>query len=240
MELLLMVFALLVLASPAIVAPAMSRAVEGGVVDEKSYYSPRSAVSRQRWTWRSAITQATVGASAGGWRMLLLTASDHRSSSSTSWAGNTKSARASRATDSDVACDPGAATASGPHSIGWIHVRFDFDNHACSYWGTHPAVIWGLVGYWGTIGALFGLPAAAAYGTDLSLPAALSNPRADGIGALYREGTASMLNSLASRSFPFSPEQVKASFNAAVVSDEAAAAQARVFKKANEGHHKHY
>lgn len=42
MELRLVAFALLLLASPAIVAPAMSRAVEGGVDDEKSYYSPRN------------------------------------------------------------------------------------------------------------------------------------------------------------------------------------------------------
>lgn len=75
-----------------------------------------AAVSRRRWrwTWCGAITQATAGAPAGGWRMLLSTASDHRASfSSTSWTGNTESARASRAADSDVAGDAGAA-ASGP------------------------------------------------------------------------------------------------------------------------------
>ncbi|RWW05569.1 hypothetical protein BHE74_00018520 [Ensete ventricosum] len=109
-----------------------------------------------------------------------------------------------------------------------------------SYWRKHSAAIWGLIGYWGTVGQLFGPPAAAAFGRSLSLPEALANTRADGIGALYREGTASLLNSLASKSFVFSTQQVRDAFNAAVVSDKAAAAQARVFKKANEGHLKHY
>ncbi|KAJ8485258.1 hypothetical protein OPV22_017743 [Ensete ventricosum] len=110
----------------------------------------------------------------------------------------------------------------------------------CDYWRKHSAAIWGLIGYWGTVGQLFGPPAAAAFGRSLSLPEALANTRADGIGALYREGTASLLNSLASKSFVFSTQQVRDAFNAAVVSDKAAAAQARVFKKANEGHLKHY
>ncbi|WOL17079.1 hypothetical protein Cni_G25868 [Canna indica] len=110
----------------------------------------------------------------------------------------------------------------------------------CDYWRTHPAAIWGLIGYWGTIGQLFGAPAAGAFGSDPSLQEALANTRRDGMGALYREGTASLLNSLASKSFVFSTQQVRDAFNAAVVSsDKAAAAQAREFKKANEGRLKH-
>ncbi|XP_074579064.1 uncharacterized protein LOC141835570 [Curcuma longa] len=236
MELLLVAFALLVLASP-----VMSRAVEGGGVDdEKSYYSPPTR-----------RTPCEAPPSHGG---------GHGA------APSRRPPRAPPQGGGGCYCSPPVTTAPPPPPLvgpvipsplvplvpptptlpaiqaqpPLVPLDPNIFPFTCDYWSTHPAVIWGLVGYWGTIGALFGLPAAAAYGTDLSLPAALSNPRADGIGALYREGTASMLNSLTSRSFSFSPEQVKAAFNAAVVSDEAAVAQARVFKKANEGHHKHY
>ncbi|RRT47978.1 hypothetical protein BHE74_00002492 [Ensete ventricosum] len=100
----------------------------------------------------------------------------------------------------------------------------------------HPEAILALFGSWCTLGQFFGLPAAYALGRNPSLLEALSNTRADGIGALYREGTASFLNSLVSRSFVFTPRQVRDAFNAAVLSNSAAGAQAELFKKANEGH----
>ncbi|XP_039118728.1 protodermal factor 1-like [Dioscorea cayenensis subsp. rotundata] len=103
----------------------------------------------------------------------------------------------------------------------------------CSYWITHPAAIWSLLGYWGTVGGFFG--SSLAYGKDLTLHQALSNPRTDGIGELYREGAASLLNSMATTNFPFSSEQVKDAFTAALVSQKAAATQAEIFKLANEG-----
>ncbi|CAL9114799.1 unnamed protein product [Musa acuminata var. zebrina] len=106
----------------------------------------------------------------------------------------------------------------------------------CDYWRTHPEAILALFGFWCTLGQLLGTPAAYALGRNPSVLEALSNTRADGIGALYREGTASFLNSLVSRSFVFTARQVRDAFNAAVVSNSAAAAQAELFKRANEGH----
>ncbi|XP_020259288.1 protodermal factor 1-like, partial [Asparagus officinalis] len=61
---------------------------------------------------------------------------------------------------------------------------------SCSYWTSHPDAIWSVVGYWGSISKSFGAACSAAFGgKNLSLHDALTNPRTDGIGALYREGT---------------------------------------------------
>lgn len=106
----------------------------------------------------------------------------------------------------------------------------------CSYWSTHPGLIWGLLGWWGTLGSPVGLPSVPGFSSNMSLLQALSNTRTDGFGALYREGTASWLNSMANNRFPFSTKQVRDNFVAALHSDRAAAAQAQLFKLANEGH----
>ncbi|KAI3694035.1 hypothetical protein L1987_76993 [Smallanthus sonchifolius] len=112
----------------------------------------------------------------------------------------------------------------------------------CDYWRNHPGIIWGLFGWWGTtIGSAFGVPSTGtlpATGAHLNLMQALTNTRTDGIGALYREGTASLLNSMVNKNFPYTTSHVKDSFVAALGSNKAAAAQARVFKLANEGHMK--
>ena len=97
-------------------------------------------------------------------------------------------------------------------------------------------MIWGLLGWWGTVGNAFGVTSNPGFGATMSLPQALSNTRTDGLGALYREGTASLLNSMVNNRFPFSTKQVRDSFVAALGSNSAAAAQARLFKLANEGH----
>ena len=106
----------------------------------------------------------------------------------------------------------------------------------CDFWRSHPTLIWGLLGWWGTVGNAFGVTNAPGLGTSMSLPQALSNTRTDGLGALYREGTASFLNSMVNNRFPFSTKQVRETFVAALGSNSAAAAQARLFKLANEGH----
>ncbi|RZR71021.1 hypothetical protein BHM03_00002887 [Ensete ventricosum] len=111
---------------------------------------------------------------------------------------------------------------------------------SCDYWRAHPEAILALLGYWCTLGEFFGLPAVSAFGRDPSLLEALSNTRSDGIGALYREGTASLLNSLVHRNFALTTQQVREEFNTAVISEKAAATQAQLFKKANEGHLKHH
>ncbi|XP_023736550.2 protodermal factor 1 [Lactuca sativa] len=109
----------------------------------------------------------------------------------------------------------------------------------CDFWRNHPGVIWGLFGWWGTtVGTAFGVTTLPGTGAHLNLVQALSNTRTDGIGALYREGTASLLNSMVNKNFPYTTSHVKDSFVAAVGSNKAAAAQARVFKLANEGHMK--
>lgn len=109
---------------------------------------------------------------------------------------------------------------------------------SCSYWINHPAAVWAIFGSWGTMGQSFG----AACGTALAkhniitLQDALKNTRTDGIGALYREGTTALLNSIACTKYSFTTQQVKDAFATAIVtSDKAAASQALIFKQANEG-----
>ncbi|CAH9107446.1 unnamed protein product [Cuscuta europaea] len=113
----------------------------------------------------------------------------------------------------------------------------------CTFWRTHPTMIWGLVGWNGnSVRSMFGMGSgsgAGGFGAGMSCLEALSNTRTDGLGELYREGTAAMLNALSSgRSFPYTADQVKVSFGRAALSssDSAAAAQANLFKLANEGH----
>uniref|UniRef100_A0A5B6YL83 Putative protodermal factor 1 n=1 Tax=Davidia involucrata TaxID=16924 RepID=A0A5B6YL83_DAVIN len=104
-----------------------------------------------------------------------------------------------------------------------------------NYWSSHPGLIWGLFGYWGSLGGAFGVPSVPGFGPNMSLQQALSNTRTDGFGALYREGTASLLNSMADNRFHFTTKQVRDSFVQAMGSNKAAAAQAHLFKLANEG-----
>ncbi|KAI4319712.1 hypothetical protein MLD38_033281 [Melastoma candidum] len=108
----------------------------------------------------------------------------------------------------------------------------------CDFWRTHPAIIFGLLGWLATIGGVFGVTSLPGLPSSLNLLQALSVPRDDGISQLYREGTASLLNSMVSREFPYTTQQVKDRFVKSLHSDKAAAAQARLFKLANGGHFK--
>lgn len=81
-----------------------------------------------------------------------------------------------------------------------------------------------------------GLDHLPGFGSIMNLQEALSNTRTDGIGELYREGTASLLNSMVNKNFPFTTTHVRDSFMASLGSNKAAEAQAKVFKLANEGH----
>lgn len=105
----------------------------------------------------------------------------------------------------------------------------------CSYWRTHPTLIWGLFGWLGTVGNSFGMASVPGFGSNMNLLQALSNSRTDAYGDLYREGTASLLNSMVSKSFTYTTNQVRDSFVSALSSDKSAAAQAQLFKLANEG-----
>lgn len=104
----------------------------------------------------------------------------------------------------------------------------------CSYWRNHPTLIWTLFGWLGNIRVAFGgtIPPT---GANMNLLQALSNTRTDGYGELYREGTAALLNSMAHTRFAYTTNQVRDSFVRALSSDKAAAAQAQLFKMANEG-----
>ncbi|KAL0320441.1 UNVERIFIED_CONTAM: Protodermal factor 1 [Sesamum radiatum] len=116
---------------------------------------------------------------------------------------------------------------------------FPFDPNSppftCTYWRNHPTLIWGLFGWWATIGNAFGVTSLPGTGAHMNLLQALSNTRADGIGELYREGTAALLNSMTHPRFPYTTTHVRDSFVAALSSNKAAAAQAQLFKLANEG-----
>lgn len=85
------------------------------------------------------------------------------------------------------------------------------------------------------MGNSFGVTSLPGIGASMNLQQALSNTRTDGYGTLYREGTASLLNSMVSKAFPFTTGQVRESFIAALSSNKAAAAQGKLFKLANEG-----
>ncbi|XP_059663328.1 protodermal factor 1 [Cornus florida] len=130
--------------------------------------------------------------------------------------------------------DPGTRT---PPGISPPTPPFDPNSppFTCNYWRTHPGLIWGILGWWGTLGSAFGMPSIPGLGNNMSLQQALSNTRTDGFGALYREGTASLLNSMVNKRFPFTTKQVRENFVTAVSSNKAAAAQAQLFKLANEG-----
>lgn len=134
--------------------------------------------------------------------------------------------------------DPGVPTIPTP-GISFPSPPFAFDPNSppfpCNYWRTHPTLIWGVLGFWGTMGGALGVTSVPGFGSSMSLQQALSNDRTDGFGALYREGTASFLNSMVDRRFPFTTQQVRDNFVQATGSNKAAAAQARVFKLANEG-----
>ncbi|XP_071905060.1 protodermal factor 1-like [Coffea arabica] len=106
---------------------------------------------------------------------------------------------------------------------------------SCNYWRTHPTLIWGLLGWWGTVGQTLGATSIPGFGSNMSVLQALSNTRTDGFGALYREGTASFLNSMVHRNFPYTTQQVRDTFVGALSSNKAAAHQAQLFKLANEG-----
>ncbi|KMS94996.1 hypothetical protein BVRB_013410 [Beta vulgaris subsp. vulgaris] len=104
----------------------------------------------------------------------------------------------------------------------------------CTYWGSHPGLIFGVLGWWATVGGIFGVTTLPGLNSATSLEEMLNNPRNDGYGSLYREGTASFLNSMATKEFSLSTKQVKDAFLASLTSDRIAAAQAKLFKLANE------
>ncbi|PWA43817.1 hypothetical protein CTI12_AA532200 [Artemisia annua] len=124
----------------------------------------------------------------------------------------------------------------GTHSHHLQLSLISWGAHARNFWRNHLHLLSDLLGWWrNTIGRSMGLGNIPGFHSTMSLQEALSNTRSDGIGALYREGTASLLNSMVNKNFPFTTSHVRDSFVAALSSNNAAAAQAEVFKLANEG-----
>ncbi|KAK8936209.1 hypothetical protein KSP39_PZI013097 [Platanthera zijinensis] len=111
-----------------------------------------------------------------------------------------------------------------------------FHPGTCSYWAAHPEKIVVVIGKFGTtVRDFFGVACIFAYGKNPTLHDAVANTNAGGVGALLREGTTALLNSLACKSFPLTQQQVTSDFAAALGTAGSAAAQAEVFKVANEG-----
>nr|GMD90329.1 protodermal factor 1 [Ipomoea batatas] len=137
------------------------------------------------------------------------------------------------------------STPSGSHGSGGHHGGSSSHHHGGSsshhggggsYGGGSPPSNCGSPPHHGGGGHHGGGVPAGGFGTNLNLLQALSNTRNDGFGELYREGTASLLNSMLSTNrFPYTTQHVRDSFGAALSSNTAAAAQARLFKLANEG-----
>ncbi|CAM8887977.1 hypothetical protein QQ045_025228 [Rhodiola kirilowii] len=107
----------------------------------------------------------------------------------------------------------------------------------CDYWKHHPTLVWGVVGWFGlgSLGGAFGHSSLPGISPSLTCLDALSNTIPTGYGALYREGTAALLNSVATHKFPFTTQDVRDHFASGLGSNSAAASQAQLFKMANEG-----
>ncbi|XP_020591799.1 protodermal factor 1-like, partial [Phalaenopsis equestris] len=123
--------------------------------------------------------------------------------------------------------------------VGYDHTVPPFHPGTCSYWSTHPDKIKAVIGYFGTIADFFGAGCIFAYGgKNPTLHDAVANTNTDGYSSLLREATAALLNSIACKTFPLKQQQVKSCFLGALGNEGAAAAQAAVFKSANEGLYK--
>jgi hypothetical protein len=71
------------------------------------------------------------------------------------------------------------------------------------------------------------------FGSQMTIYQGLTNTRTDGFGALARQSSAALLNSLTRRDYPFNALQVKVQFRNALGSQQQAFATARMFENAN-------
>ncbi|KAD7116777.1 hypothetical protein R6Q59_006504 [Mikania micrantha] len=157
---------------------------------------------------------------------------DPRSTSSATSPSTTHSTEPPSITPANTPPVPGNTFPSPPSSP-----NIPFIGGTCDFWRTHPHLLSDLLISWwrATLGRTMGLSGIPGIGSSMSFQEALSNTRNDGIGALYREGTASLLNSMVNNNFPFTTSRVADLFVVALASDKVAAAQAQIFKLANEG-----
>ncbi|XP_065010596.1 protodermal factor 1-like [Musa acuminata AAA Group] len=220
----------------AVITPAMSRSLEGGTADEKNYYPPDPHGGNSNGT--PCTTPPSTHGSPPSTHGTPLPPSPG--------GGGHYNPPSTPAITTPLSPPVPLAPPAPPYQVIPTPPATPMDPDpntppfSCDYWRTHPTAIWALLGFWCPLSQIFGMPAASFFGSNPSLVEAMSEARSDGIGALYREGTASFLNSLVDRDFFFTTQQVRDAVNAAVVSDEGAAAQAELFKKANKGHLKHH
>ncbi|KAI4385070.1 hypothetical protein MLD38_003134 [Melastoma candidum] len=136
-----------------------------------------------------------------------------------------------------ITVDPGTPTVPAPP------FNLDPNNNpfigTYNYWRTNSPIVFNIFGFWIPLGTAFGVNGnVPGFPANYNLIQALSNTRGDNLGALYREGTASLLNSIVNSRFPYTTAQVRQKFVSSLGSAGAAGAQARLFKMANEGHMK--
>eukprot|EP01018_Ginkgo_biloba_P014174 Gb_40194 [translate_table: standard] len=104
----------------------------------------------------------------------------------------------------------------------------------CKFWSSHSASWPDILSTISTISTIFGKSASSMFDGHMTLLEALETSKEDPYSSLLRQATASLLNSYAYiNTFPFSPQDVKAKFNAALATPKAAAAQAAEFAEAN-------
>lgn len=223
------------------------------VSDQKNYYvpsTPHDSSSPPKYSSPNspACPTPSDGGSSGGGHSTPTTPSGHHHATPT-YGGTPPSSTPGTTVPSAPYSTPGTNVPSPPYSSPAITVpspptTYDpsvppFHPGTCSYWTAHPEKIVVVIGKFGTtVGDFFGVACVFAYGKNPTLHDAVANTNTGGIGALLREGTTALLNSLACKSFPLTQQQVTSAFAAALGTDGSAAAQAEVFKVANEGRYK--
>jgi hypothetical protein len=107
---------------------------------------------------------------------------------------------------------------------------------SCSFWSLNTSMFPDFLTIFTTILDLFGGSSGSIFGSQMTLYQGLTSTRPDAYGSLLRQGSAAILNSYTSRSYPYTPFQVKSQFRSALVSQQAAAVMAVNFENANHGY----
>jgi hypothetical protein len=117
----------------------------------------------------------------------------------------------------------------------------------CTWWSSHTTSFPDIISIVSTIADLFGTitggsgssgtgvtsTIASIFGGQLTVMQSLTNTRNDGFGALARQGSAALLNSLTRRDYPYNAFQVKTQFRNSLQSQQQAFATAKLFENAN-------
>ncbi|KAI0492205.1 hypothetical protein KFK09_026472 [Dendrobium nobile] len=230
-----------VLALQSLSTPAScSRRIQEGLSEEKNYYGPSTPYNGSPHKHSSSKSPSCPTPSGGSSGHGTPTTPSHGSGSVHHNTPPSYGDGGSPTSPTPETTFPSPPTTTIPSpSVDYDHSGPPYHPGTCSYWSAHPDKIVAVIGYLGTMGDIFGAGCIFAFGgKNPTLHDAIANKDTDGFSALLREGTAALLNSIACKSFPFTKQQVKSSFAAALVNAGAAAAQADVFKSANVGLYK--